>query len=110
MLIGCVIAGLGLVLAVLAAAQTRSGRLSIGHGTALALGGVALLAAGLLLGLLAPRSALLALAGALALALGLALAHAVALSRLQERVRLLAQEIALLRAADERPPEPPRAP
>jgi hypothetical protein len=110
MLLACLMGGLGLVLAVLAVAQTRSGRLSIGHGTALALGGIALTAAGLLLGLLAPRSALVVLAGALALALGLAMAHAVALTRLQERVRLLAQEIALLRGAGERPPEPPRAP
>jgi hypothetical protein len=121
MFVAWMIAGMGLVLAAVAVATARGGRLSIGHGTALALCGFGLLAAGLLLGFFARGSARFTVGGAVVLAFGLllalalALAHAVALTRLQERVRFLAQEIALLRGAAERSDEstagaPPRTP
>jgi hypothetical protein len=96
---------MGLVFVVLAIAQARAGRLSVGHGAAWWIAGIGLFLGGLLLGLLwrqrAPLSSgagvMLGLVGVLALAF--AFSHAVALSRLSERVKFLSQEVALLRSA-----------
>jgi hypothetical protein len=101
------IAAVGLGIALAATLLARAGRLSIGHGTAWTLSGIALLGVGLLLGRLwqtrAPftAGAAIALGLALALALAFGLAHAVTLSRLNERVKRLAQEIALQRGIAE---------
>jgi hypothetical protein len=108
MLLPSVIAAVGLGVALVAALQARAGRLSVGHGTAWAMAGIALLAAGVLLGLFWRRHAGLTAGGAVALGLALAvalafgLAHAITLSRLNERVKSLAQEIALLHETRER--------
>jgi hypothetical protein len=98
------IAAVGFGMALVAALQARAGRLSLGHGAAWTLAGAALLIAGILLGLFCGARAPFTTGGAivaglaLALALGFGLAHAVALSRLNERVKRLAQEVALLQA------------
>jgi len=105
MLVAWALGVMGLVFAVLAVAHARAGRLSVGHGAAWWVAGTGLLLGGLLLGLLwrqrVPLSAgacvMLALVGGLALAF--AFSHTIALSRLSERVKLLAQEVALLRSA-----------
>jgi hypothetical protein len=106
MLLGLAIAGVGLALAVAAWAQARAGRLSTGHGAAWAVSGVVLAAGGLGLGLLGPRGragGAAALLLAVVVLLIVALAHAVALTRLSERVKLLAQEVALLRRTGDGP-------
>ena len=98
-------AAVGLVIALVALLSARAGRLSTGHGTAWALAGVVLLVAGALLGWLGRARAGFTTGGSIALTLALALgcafgvAHAISLSRLNERVKRLAQEVALLRAA-----------
>lgn len=104
------IAAVGFAIALVAVLAARAGRLSVGHGTAWALAGVALLIAGILLGWLGRAPARWTSGGAVGLTLALALggafgvAHAISLSRLNERVKRLAQEVALLRAAAGPPP------
>jgi hypothetical protein len=98
------IAAVGFVIALVALLSARAGRLSVGHGTAWALAGVALLIAGALLGWVGRAGAGFTTGGAIALTLALGLggafgvAHAISISRLNERVKRLAQEVALLRA------------
>jgi hypothetical protein len=99
------IAAVGFSIALVAVLSARAGRLSVGHGTAWALAGVALLIAGVGLGRLGRAHAGFTAGGAIGLTLALALGgafgvvHAIALSRLNERVKRLAQEVALLRVA-----------
>jgi len=99
------IAAVGFVIALVAMLSARAGRLSVGHGTAWALAGLALLVAGVLLGWIARATATFTTGSAVALTVALALgctfgvAHAISLTRLNERVKRLAQEVALLRAA-----------
>jgi hypothetical protein len=94
----------GLACALAAAGLARSNRLSTGHGVAWFLIGLLLLAGGIGLRLWsASRAAApltVAVTGlAIALLLIVGLAHASALTRLDERVKRLAQEVALLRDA-----------
>jgi hypothetical protein len=97
----------------------RAGRLSPGHTTAWLLLGVGLFLAVLLIrilpGVFGREAAWVALLLAVVGVTAFALAHAVALTRLDERVRSLAQEVALLReaggkAAREEPRPAPVAP
>lgn len=92
----------GLACALAAVGLARGSRLSTGHGVAWFLVGLLLLAGGVGLRLSAGAggSAWLgaAVSGlAIALLLVMGLAHATAITRLDERVKRLAQEVALLR-------------
>jgi len=112
----------GFALALLACRQASRGRLSSGHGVVWFAVGVLLFLAGVLLasGLLGdgdagggaragdpagPVRALIGvLTGACVLLFALGFAHAAALARIDERVKRLAQEVALLNAAQGVPP------
>jgi hypothetical protein len=115
----------GLACALAAAGLARGSRLSIGHGVTWFLIGLLLLVGGV--GLRVAKGAggaawlVAAVPGLLiALLLIVGLAHATAITRLDERVKRLAQEVALLREAlpghagsspaDDAPAPPGRAP
>jgi hypothetical protein len=92
----------GLACALAAVGLARGSRLSLGHGVAWFLIGLLLLAGGIGLYLASGARGTAWLAAAvtglaIALLLVVGLAHATALTRLDERVRRLAQEVALLR-------------
>jgi len=103
MLLGWVLAAGALCLAGVAFCWGRAGRLSLGHATAWLLIAVCLLLAAVIAWVRpalagAGSSAFVALLVVTAGLVIVALAHAAALTRLDERVRRLAQEVALLRA------------
>lgn len=105
-LAGVLVVLVGGALALFAGCLARSGRLSMGHGVTWLLVGVLLLLLGFfgaalagVLGVPAASSYLSFLVIVLLVVLGgLCLYHAAVLSRLQERLKILAQEVALLRA------------
>ncbi|MCK4413918.1 MAG: DUF2304 family protein [Candidatus Eisenbacteria sp.] len=94
----------GVAMIVLAAAQGRAGRLSMGHAAAWFWVGLGALLLALVATLLEPVDAVLAYAGllwAVGASIGFGMAHARAQTRLDERVKSLAQEIALLKGGAE---------
>ncbi len=114
MLIAGLIALGGAVIALLAWVQARAGRLSTGHGVAWFVAGIAMLVAAAAWSLLvpsaAPRSAAtLLLLGVVSILAAFVFSHAVILSRVQERLKILAQDVALLRAARQQTGGAPRS-
>ena len=115
-LAGVLVVVVGVALALFAGCLARSGRVSMGHGVTWLLVGVLLLLLGFfgaelagVLGVPAASSYLSFLVIVLLVVLGgLCLYHAAVLSRVQERLKILAQEVALLRADPANPP-PARA-